>query len=106
MMIGGRSAGWDTEGAAQAREKPEGLLSSCPGLERLTSEQTDALLEREGIPLGCMRTDRGQTFADAVARMDDEVFLAARPLMALLFDMNMNGDDVVMGVYRSLSVSV
>lgn len=99
-----RSLTWDTEMSSQAREELEDLLSSCPDLERPTDEQADALLAREGIPLGCIRTDGEHTLAAAVACMDDGALIAARPLMAVLF--GMNGDDVVMGVYRSLSTSV
>lgn len=99
-----RSLTWDTEMSAQAQEELDDLLSSSPNLERLTSEQADALLAREGIPLGCVRTDADLTLAAAVACMDNAVFLAARPLMAVLF--GMSNDDVVMGVYRSLAVPV
>ena len=97
-----RSMNWDTEMQAQAREELDDLLSANPQLSRLTDEQADALLAREGIPLGCVRTDGEHTLAAAVACMDDAAFLSARPLMAALF--GMNGDDVVMGVYRSLEV--
>lgn len=99
-----RSLTWDTEMSAQAREELDDLLSATPGLERPTEEQADALLAREGIPLGCIRSDGERTLAAAVACMDDGAFLSARPLMASLFAMN--NDDVVMGVYRSLNVSV
>lgn len=99
-----RSLTWDTEMSQQAREELADLLDANPGLERPTDEQADALLAREGIPLGCIRTDAEQTFAAAVACMDDRALMSARPLMATFF--GLNGDDVVMGVYRSLSVSV
>ena len=99
-----RSMSWDTEMASQAREELDDLLSSNQGLERLNDEQADALLAREGIPLGCVRSDGERTLASAVACMDNEALFSARPLMAVLF--GMNGDDVVMGVYRSLNVSV
>lgn len=97
-----RAMNWDTEMASQAREELDDLLSSQPNLERPSEEQADALLAREGIPLGCVRTDGEKTLAAAVACMDAGVLYSARPLMAVLF--GMNGDDVVMGVYRSLSV--
>lgn len=99
-----RSLNWDTEMSAQAKEELDDLISSSPQLERPTSEQADATLAREGIPLGCVRTDGERALAAAVACMDNGVLLSARPLMAVLY--GMNNDDVVMGVYRSLSVSV
>ena len=99
-----RSMNWDTEMASQAREELNDLLDATEGLERPTDEQADALLAREGIPLGCVRTDGEHTLAAAVACMDAHAFLPASPLMAVLF--GMNGDDVVMGIYRSLRVSV
>ncbi|MBP3894347.1 MAG: tetratricopeptide repeat protein [Atopobiaceae bacterium] len=99
-----RSMNWDTEMQSQAREELNDLLESAKDLERPTDEQADALLAREGIPLGCVRTDGEHTLAAAVACMDAHAFLPASPLMAVLF--GMNGDDVVMGIYRSLKVSV
>ena len=99
-----RSMTWDTEMSGQAREELDDLIQSIPSLERPTEEQADALLAREGIPLGCVRTDGERTLASAVACMDDDALISARPLMAVLF--GMNSDDVVMGVYRSLNVSV
>ena len=98
-----RSMNWDTEMSDQAREELDDLLSSQANLERPSEEQADALLAREGIPLGCVRTDGERTLASAVACMDAGVLYSARPLLAVLF--GMNGDDVVMGVYRSLSVA-
>ena len=99
-----RSMNWDTEMRSQAHEELDDLLSSNNNLERLTDEQADALLAREGIPLGCVRTDGEHTLAAAVACMDDGAFLSARPLVAALY--GMNNDDVVMGVYRSLNVGL
>ena len=99
-----RSMNWDTEMSSQAREELDDLLENSPNLSRLTDEQADALLAREDIPLGCVRTDGERVLAAAVACMDDAAFLSARPLMATLY--GMNNDDVVMGVYRSLSVSL
>lgn len=99
-----RSMSWDTDIAGQAREELNDLLEAVPNLQRPTDEQADALLAREGIPLGCVRTDGEHTLAAAVACMDAQTFLPASPLTAVLF--GMNGDDVVMGVYRSLRVSV
>ena len=98
-----RSLSWDTEMAPSAREELDDLIRATDGLERPTDEQADALLAREGIPLGCIRSDGERTLAAAVACMDHGAFYSARPLMAVLF--GMNNDDVVMGVYRSLSVS-
>ena len=99
-----RSLTWDTEMSAQAREELDDLLANTPDLKRPTEEQADALLAREGIPLGCVRTDGENTLAAAVACMDGGALISARPLMAVLF--GMNGDDVVMGVYRSLNVGL
>ena len=99
-----RAMNWDTEMRAQASEELSDLLESSSSLSRLTDEQADALLAREDIPLGCVRTDGERTLAAAVACIDDGALLSARPLMASLF--GMNSDDVVMGVYRSLSVSL
>lgn len=97
-----RSMSWDTDIVGQSKEELEDLLNASPELERLSDEQADALLAREGIPLGCVRTDGEHTLAAAVACMDNGAFYTARTLMAVLF--GMNGDDVVMGVYRSLEV--
>ncbi len=99
-----RSLAWDTEMSTQAREELDDLISTLPNETAPTTEQAEALLAREGIPLGCVRTDKERTLAAAVACMDDGALISARPLMAALFAMN--GDDVVMDVYRSLSVSV
>ncbi len=99
-----RALTWNTEVASQAREELDDLLRSIPTLERPTEEQADALLAREGIPLGCVVSDRDHTLAAAVACMDEGALLSARPLMAVLF--GISGDDVVMGVYRSLNVPV
>ena len=98
-----RSLSWDTEFSQQAREELDDLLSSSGQLSRLTDEEADALLAREGIPLGCVRADYDRTFAAAVACMDDHAFHSARGLTAALY--GMEHDDVVMGVYRSLNVS-
>lgn len=99
-----RSMNWDTEMRMQAREELDDLLSSNSNLTRLTDEQADALLAREGIPLGCVRTDGEHTLGAAVACMDEGAFLSARPLMAAYY--GMTNDDVVMDVYRSLNVSL
>lgn len=99
-----RSLTWQTEVVPQSREELDDLLGSTPGLEKPTEEQADALLAREGIPLGCVGSDRDRTLAAAVACMDDDAMLSARPLMAVLF--GISSDDVVMGVYRSLNVPV
>lgn len=99
-----RSLSWDTEMSAQAREELDDLLQSSPVLTRPTKEQADALLIQEGIPLGCTEEDGSQLLAAAVACMDQGVLMSARPLMASIF--GMTRDDVMMGVYRSLSVSV
>ena len=98
-----RALSWDTEFAQQAREELDDLLTSNPQLTRLSDEQADALLAREGIPLGCVRADYDHTLAAAVACIDDHAFYSARGLTAALF--GMEHDDVMMGVYRSLNVS-
>lgn len=98
-----RSLAWESNMADQAREELDDLLASSPNLSRLTDEQAEALLAREGIPLGCTKADEEHTLAAAVACMDDEVFYAARSLMGEYF--RTSRDDVVMGVYRSLSFS-
>jgi tetratricopeptide (TPR) repeat protein len=97
-----RSLNWDTEMSAQAREELDDLLNATEGLERPTDEQADALLAREGIPLGCLKSDYDHTLATAVACIDDGAFFSAGSLMAVLFATS--NDDVVMGVYRSLKV--
>lgn len=99
-----RSLSWDTEVASQSQEELDDLLSSNENLERPTAEQADALLAREGIPLGCVRTDGEHTLGAAVACMDAGALLSAQTLLSVLFAMK--SDDVVMGVYRSLKVSV
>jgi tetratricopeptide (TPR) repeat protein len=100
-----RSMGWHASPvAAQAREELDDLIKSIPTLERPTEEQADALLAREGIPLGCVRSDGERMLGAAVACMDDGLLFTARPLMESIFEMN--GDDVVVGVYRSLRLEV
>ena len=100
-----RSMTWhNSPVASQAREELDDLVKSIPSLERPTEEQADALLAREGIPLGCVRSDGERLLGAAVACMDDGALYSAQPVMASIFEMN--GDDVVMGVYRSLSVDV
>ena len=99
-----RSLNWDTEMSSQAREELDDLLSSSPSLSRPSDEDADTLLAREGIPLGCVRSDGEHTLAAAVACIDNGALLSARPLMAAIFAMN--NDDVVMGVYRSLDVNI
>lgn len=100
-----RSMTWhNTPVASEAREELDDLIKSIPSLERPTEEQADALLAREGIPLGCVRSDGERLLGAAVACMEDGALYPARPLMASIFEMN--GDDVVMGVYRSLNVEV
>jgi hypothetical protein len=90
--------------ASQAREELDDLVKSIPSLERPTEEQADALLAREGIPLGCVRSDGERLLGAAVACIEDGALYSATPIMASIFEMN--GDDVVMGVYRSLNVEV
>ncbi len=100
-----RSLGWHASPVAtQAREELDDLIKSIPTLERPTEEQADALLAREGIPLGCVRSDGERMLGAAVACMDDGLLFTARPLMESIFEMN--GDDVVVGVYRSLRLEV
>lgn len=100
-----RSLTWhNTPVASEAREELDDLVKSIPSLERPTEEQADALLAREGIPLGCVRSDGERLLGAAVACMEDIALYPARSLMASVFEMN--GDDVVMGVYRSLNVEV
>lgn len=98
-----RALTWDTEVTQQARMELDDLVENIPSLQKPSSEQADALLAREGIPLGCVRTDGEHLLAAAVACMDHEALITARPLTAALF--RINGDDVMMGIYRSLSVS-
>lgn len=95
-----RSLTWNTDMSAQARSELNDLLESTPSLTRPSAEQADALLAREGIPLGCVKTDGEQMLAAGVACIDDRAFYTGRALMASLF--GMNSDDVVMSVYRSL----
>lgn len=97
-----RALAWNTDVTAQAREELDDLVASIDGLDRPTAEQAESLLAREGIPLGCVKTDGERLLAAGVACCDDHAFYTARGLMAALF--GMNSDDVVMGVYRSLKI--
>lgn len=99
-----RSLHWDTEMSAPAREELDDLIDAMSADKPPTSEQAEALLAREGIPLGCVRTDEERTLAAAVACMDGGALISARPLMAALYAMT--NDDVVISVYRSLNVEV
>ena len=85
----------------QAREELDDLLSSNEKLKRLTDDEVASVLAREGIPLGCDESDKRRMLASAARCVDEGVFWAARPLVGALF--NLNGDDVMMGVYRSLT---
>ncbi|MBQ9005005.1 MAG: hypothetical protein IJ092_01385 [Atopobiaceae bacterium] len=96
-----RSLAWDTEMSQQAREELDDLLSSNEKLKRLTDDEVASVLAREGIPLGCDESDKRRMLASAARCVDEGVFWAARPLVGALF--NLNGDDVMMGVYRSLT---
>lgn len=96
-----RSLTWDTEMSQQAREELDDLLSSNDKLRRLSDDEVASVLAREGIPLGCDESDKRRMLAAATLCVDEGVFWAARPLVGSLF--NLNGDDVMMGVYRSLT---
>lgn len=99
-----RSLAWDTEMSAQAREELDDLLSSNDKLRRLSDDEVFSLLAQEGIPLGCDASDRRRTAAAAALCCDEGVFWAARPLVGVLF--GIEGDDVMMGIYRSLTREV
>jgi len=96
-----RALTWDTEIARQAREELDDLLANNDKLHRLSDDEAVSLLAREGIPLGCDESDKRRLLASAVLCTDEGIFWAARPLVGFLF--GLNGDDVMMGIYRSLS---
>lgn len=96
-----RSIAWDTELSKQAREELQDLLESNPQLKALSDDEVFSLLAQEGIPLGCDAADQRRTTAAAALCCDEGVFWAARSLTGILF--GLNGDDVMMGVYRSLA---
>lgn len=96
-----RSLNWDGEMSAQAREELDDLLAGNSSLHRFSSDEVDALLAREGIPLGCDDSDIRRTVAAAVLTCDEGSFWVARPLVGILF--GLYSDDVMMGVYKSLS---
>lgn len=96
-----RSLSWDTEMSAQAREELSDLLESNDQLHRMSDDEVNALLAKEGIPLGCDTTDKRQLAAAATLCCDEGVFWAARPLVGILF--GIDSDDVMMGIYRSLA---
>ena len=96
-----RALEWDTEMAQQAREELDDLLSSNDKLRRLSDDEVASVLAKEGIPLGCDESDKRRTLAAATLCVDEGVFWAARPLVGSIF--NLSGDDVMMGVYRSLA---
>ena len=96
-----RSLTWDTDMFSQAREELDDLLSSNASLHRLSDDEVSTLLANEGIPLGCTEADRRRTLAAATLCTDEGVFWAARSLVGILF--GIESDDVMMGVYRSLT---
>lgn len=98
-----RALTWDTEVSQQAREELDDLLAASEGLRRLSNDEAASLLAREGIPLGCTDADRRRMAATAALCADEGIFWPARALVGLLF--GFEGDDVMMGVYRSLSFS-
>ncbi len=96
-----RALAFDTEMSQQAREELDDLLKSDNDLKRLSDDEVFALLAREGIPLGCDDSDRRRMLGTAALCTDEGIFWGARPMVGILF--NMSGDDVMMGVYRSLA---
>lgn len=98
-----RALSWDTDVSNSAREELDDLLKANEHLKRLPDGEVVALLEREGIPLGFDDADRQRALTSATLCTDEGIFWAARPLVGVIF--GSTGDDVMMGVYRSLSSS-
>ena len=95
-----RALTWDTEMSPQSREELDDLLDANKELKRFSEDEVAALLAKEGIPLGCDESDNRRTRIAATLTCDEGIFWVARPLVGILF--GTNGDDVMMGVYRSL----
>ena len=96
-----RSLTWQTEISEQSHEELNDLLSSNENLHALKEDEVIALLAKEGIPLGCDASDLRRTLGAAANCIDEGIFWTAQPLVGLLF--SATGDDVLMGVYHSLS---
>ncbi len=96
-----RSLHWETEMSAQAREELGDLLEANEDLKRLSDDEVEALLKKEGIPLGCDEGDVRRMAGAAALTCDEGIFWAARPLTGILY--GVDGDDVMMGIYRSLA---
>lgn len=98
-----RSLKWDTEMSQQAREELDDLLNANNDLHRFSDDEVCSLLAKEGIPLGCDESDKRRTQAASVLCTDEGIFWGARGLVSVLF--GITGDDVQMGVYRSLAAN-
>lgn len=95
-----RAMTWDAEMSGQAQEELDDLLAANDHLHKFTKDEVNSLLAQEGIPLGCTDRDIRRALSAAALTCDEGSFWVTRPLVGIVF--NVTGDDVMMGVYRSL----
>lgn len=87
--------------AAQAREELDELLDSEPGLGRLDPEECARELSAAGIPLGDADGARHAMEEAAAACVDARLMGISRAYLAVALEVDR--DDALLGVYRSLA---
>lgn len=87
--------------AAQAREELDELLDSEPGLSRLDPEECARELSAAGVPLGDADGARHAMEEAAAACVDARLMGISRAYLAVALEVDR--DDALLGVYRSLA---
>lgn len=87
--------------AAQAREELDELLGSEPGLSRLDPEECARELSAAGVPLGDADGARHAMEEAAAACVDARLMGISRAYLAVALEVDR--DDALLGVYRSLA---
>lgn len=87
--------------AGQAREELDELLDSEPGLSRLAPEECARELSAAGIPLGDADGARHAMEEAAAACVDARLMGISRAYLAVALEVDR--DDALLGVYRSLA---
>lgn len=87
--------------AAQAKEELDELLESEPGLSRLGPEECARELSAAGVPLGDANGARHAMEEAAAACVDAHLMGISRAYLAVALEVDR--DDALLGVYRSLA---
>lgn len=95
------SASFGTDVSAQARSELADLLASDASLVPLDDQEAARRLEAAGLPTGPLDERRAMLRDAAAACTDAGLLSVARPLTAALLELDR--DDAIAGVYRSLS---